>query len=154
MCYNQLSCYHLLRSDYCYYRKEAWKLFSVLGKIAAHLRGTLFYLIFILRSNEIFVQLDDEKILSNWTDHTKSNDLFSFRCKILVQPYRASHRLCSELYVTNREALTVLCSVIKFGYNARCHWLKERALWEFIIKFGYNACCHWLKERALWEYWA
>ena len=21
--------------------------------------------------------------------------------------------------------------IIKFGYNARCHWLKERALWEF-----------------------
>ena len=20
---------------------------------------------------------------------------------------------------------------------------------KFIIKFGYNACCHWLKERAL-----
>ena len=20
---------------------------------------------------------------------------------------------------------------------------------QFIIKFGYNACCHWLKERAL-----
>ena len=25
-------------------------------------------------------------------------------------------------------------------------------LWIFIIKFGYNAHCHWLKERALWEY--
>ena len=26
------------------------------------------------------------------------------------------------------------------------------ALLNFIIKFGYNARCHWLKERALLEY--
>ena len=46
----------------------------------------------------------------------------------------------------------ILKIIIKFGYNARCHWLKERALWEFIVKFGYNVRCHWLKERAQWEY--
>ena len=25
-------------------------------------------------------------------------------------------------------------------------------MYIFIIKFGYNARCHWMKERALWEY--
>ena len=29
---------------------------------------------------------------------------------------------------------------------------KKSLLPQFIIKFGYNARRHWLKERALWEY--
>ena len=28
-------------------------------------------------------------------------------------------------------AVVYLCIIIKFGYNAHCHWLKERALWEY-----------------------
>ena len=28
--------------------------------------------------------------------------------------------------------ISLMYVIIKFGYNARCHWLKERALWEFM----------------------
>ena len=27
----------------------------------------------------------------------------------------------------------ILCFIIKFGYNVRCRWLKERALWEYRV---------------------
>ena len=66
--------------------------------------------------------------------------------------FRCEMPLTAPTDIATYHYQVILKIIIKFGYNTRCHWLKERALWEFIVKFGYNVRCHWLKERARWEY--
>ena len=38
-------------------------------------------------------------------------------------------------------------------YARECQLISTRhIIYRFVINFGYNAHCHWLKERALWEH--
>ena len=78
-------------------------------------------------------------------------DVSHFNYKIYIVTLNVIVYVEAHLYIMLHNDFEKIPNVIiiKFGYNARCHWLKERTLEEFIIKFGYNARCHWLKVRAL-----
>ena len=41
-----------------------------------------------------------------------------------------------------------------YSYFSPCYLISHHSLYLFITKFGYNARCHRWKERALWEYGA
>ena len=87
-------------------------------------------------SNSLSCELDLRKagspFWSNWTTHL-------WLITLQVAPVSNWHTSCSLYFWStinvkldvNCLPLPLIAVIIRFGYNAHCHWLKERALWEY-----------------------
>ena len=75
---------------------------------------------------------------------TKSSVIPSWLIKQLDGKYK--HIVAEFIMITS-----MLLIILQVN-NSTCFIITPHKITEFIVKFGYNARCHWLKERALWEY--
>ena len=69
-----------------------------------------------------------ENLIRNSNEYTGFLMWFSVFCMTCVFKPTKRSKYIYFLLLFNESQLPLIEFMIKFGYNARCHWLKERAL--------------------------